>query len=80
LSWLPITISSTQESFWRCLEGDVISEGQNFDGKIEIPSSLHYLLPKMEEEEVSLKPELIQQSVLKILFVKTFCFIRVMKA
>jgi len=46
------SIFSTQESFWRCLEGEVISEGQNFNGKIEIPSTLHYLLPKLDEEEV----------------------------
>jgi len=48
-----LIISSTQESSWRCLECDVTEECQNFGGKIEIPAAMQYLLPKVEDSEVS---------------------------
>ena len=51
-SWVKMfTNFSAQESTWRCLESNVFHENSNFGGKIEIPSTLQYLIPKSSDFE-----------------------------
>jgi hypothetical protein len=38
---------------WRSLESDVVEESSNFGGKLELPATLLYLLPKVDELEVN---------------------------